>query len=112
MGGPRGGIIMKKVGIATEVLSSDAEVKVDMKMDKVRRLVGNRYGEEARLALMKLLDKVLVEYTIELQDKLENSDANIGIDEEELDLAKECLQDMVTRMEKEPVVRPVKADKE
>ena len=79
------------------------------KMDKVRRLLGNRYGEEGRLAIMKILGNALGMVGAELASceiptGIKDMDDGSEISLEELQLAFNGLTDLITRANKEPKV--------
>ena len=69
----------------------------DMKMDKVRRLLGNRYGDDARVAVIEALGKIDAGNPI-----------FEGMSEEAINLATNAIKDIVTRANKEPVPRKSK----
>lgn len=81
--------------------------QADMKMDKVRRLLGNRYGEEGRIAIMTVLSNV-----VEMLDPEESDDRpttiHDGLSEEQIELAYNSLMDLTTRANKDPKPRKSK----
>lgn len=86
-----------------------------VKMDKVRRLLGNRYTEEGRQAVMSLLDMVLTEYVPDLRRCTEENatvEGYEGMSVEQIDLASKCLTDLVTRASKEPTIKEVEDSEE
>lgn len=76
-------------------------------MDKVRRLLANRYGEEARDAVLALLGHI-VEQGAEVFDGAED---NGMIPQGTAEVALKAIEDLVTRANKEPKVVEV-ADEE
>lgn len=78
-----------------------------IKMDKVRRLLANRYGEEARDAVLALLGHI-VEQGAEVFDGAED---NGMIPQGTAEVALKAIEDLVTRANKEPKVVEV-ADEE
>ena len=71
---------------------------IKTKMDKVRRLLGNRYGEEARDAVLALLGHI-VEQGAEVFDSAED---NGMIPQGTAEMAIKAIEDLVTRAKKEP----------
>ena len=80
-----------------------------IKMDKVRRLLANRYTEEGRVAVMQLLGNLITE--------LEQEGVGLGTDSpvmngvENPELAIKSIKDLYDRANKEPKVLEV-ADEE
>lgn len=83
------------------VLKEDT-IMEKIKMDKVRRLLANRYTEEGRVAVMQLLGNLVTE--------LEQEGVGLGTDSplmegvENPELAIKSLTDLIGRANKEPKV--------
>ena len=73
---------------------------VKTKMDKVRRLLGNRYTDEGRIAVMQLLGNLITE--------LDQEGVGLGVDSplmngvENKELAIKSIKDLYDRANKEP----------
>ena len=97
MGGSNGGIPTNTIAGGHGTHGGRIMANADMKMDKVRRLLGNRYGDDARVAIIDALGKI-------------NADNPIfdGVEEGTVELALNAIKDIVTRANKEPVPRKSK----